>query len=450
MSPKVAVIGAGIAGLAAAYRLRETGIESVVFDKESFVGGRMSSEVIDGFVIDKAAYTWPEHHKNLTAFLSSMGMIEQLVQTPGTSSTFAGGSEYPIKIGSPKDFLTYKLLSLKNKKDMIKLYLYAQSLGGALDLTAPTERTFELEQETAADYILRNYDEEILEHAAWPIFCEILLGAPEYNSKVPFLATLKNVLWFKIFNLTGGIGALTQALAARLDVRLGSPVEHVSQDSSGAEFILEIGGMTPETLRFDAVIFAVPPPLIPDVFPEIDPELGPMLQRIEYSKSIVTAIALNRAYDGTSMINNLCRDRFRTIATLVYDRHKGPHRVPDGSELITAVLCENASNELFTCSDNEIADAVLKEAEAVLPGASRHVLFTRTYRWPFGAVQFPCGAIRHIDSVRALTKRQPGRIAFAGDGYYKASLETSFNTGVSAADKVAGTLRSGAGDRELK
>src|SRR4030042_4452724 len=123
MPPEIASIGAGISGLSAGYHLMKAGLKPVIFEKEAFVGGRMSSEELDGFIIEKAAYTFPEFHKNLTALLGEMDLDRSLVQTGGTSSTFARRTEYQIKIGSPGDFLRYKLLSLKNKKDMIQLFL---------------------------------------------------------------------------------------------------------------------------------------------------------------------------------------------------------------------------------------------------------------------------------------------------------------------------------------
>ena len=94
---------------------------------------------------------------------------------------------------------------LKNKKDMVKLFLYAQSLRKALRLGKPTPKTFELERDSAADYLLKNYDEQILERIAYPIFCEIFLGVPENNSKLALLATIRNLMRFKIFAFDDGI-----------------------------------------------------------------------------------------------------------------------------------------------------------------------------------------------------------------------------------------------------
>ena len=52
---RIAVIGAGIAGLACAYRLEKAGFEVVVYEKEAWVGGRMASRMKNGFVFDIGA-----------------------------------------------------------------------------------------------------------------------------------------------------------------------------------------------------------------------------------------------------------------------------------------------------------------------------------------------------------------------------------------------------------
>ena len=65
MKPKIGIVGAGISGLSAGYQLMKAGFKPFIFEKDSFVGGRMSSEKVDGFVIDKGAYTFPEFYQNL-------------------------------------------------------------------------------------------------------------------------------------------------------------------------------------------------------------------------------------------------------------------------------------------------------------------------------------------------------------------------------------------------
>lgn len=436
MDTKIVIIGSGIAGLSAGYKLMKAGFKPVIFEKESFVGGRMSSERVAGFTIDRGAYTFPEFHQNLRRFIGELGLESALFQTHGTSSTFSEGKEYQIKIGSVKDFLKYKLISVMSKKDMIKLFLYAQSLGKALDIVKPSQKTFKLEKESAAKYLLENYGEQILEKIAYPIFCEIFLGVPEDNSKLAFLATLKNLTRFKIFAFDDGMGQVSERVMKDLDVRLNSPVININPKTDKGPYEINVGGHNPESLVFDRVIFAVPLPIVPGILEKLPQELKQYFLKVSYAPSMVTALAVEGENSHTSMINNLLRTDFGVLGTVVFDHCKSPKRIPRGKNLVTAILCEKASRALFHETEERITAEVLKEMDALFPGFSNRVLFSKIYRWEHGAVQLPPGSVARQHSFHEKIENGFHNIYFAGDGLYKSSLEVSFNTGVLAANQI--------------
>jgi oxygen-dependent protoporphyrinogen oxidase len=346
MDTNVVIIGAGIAGLAAGYQLKKGGCDSIILEARSFVGGRMSSEECEGFIIDKGAYTFPDAHRNLLSFIQALGFRDHLLPTSGTTSTFSGGREYKIKIGSPMDFLKYKLLSGRNKRDMIKLFLYAQSLGKALDIGQPTSKTFDLERQSAAEYLRESFDEEILEKIAYPIFSEVFLGVPEQNSKLAFLATIKN---------------LTEGL-----------------------YEIHVGGENPRSYLAAGVISAVPLPLVINIVDGLSEDLADGFRSVRYAPSIVTALAVDREYPTTSMVNNLLRKDDRVLATVIFDHHKSPQRIPQGKSLVTAILCEPASRVLLAAPDARITEAVLEDVGKLYPGFADRLIFSRVYRWPHG------------------------------------------------------------------
>jgi oxygen-dependent protoporphyrinogen oxidase len=436
MDTKIAIIGAGISGLSAGYRLMKAGFKPVIFEKESFAGGRMSSDRASGFTIDRGAYTFPEFHQNLRRHIGELGLEYTLFQTNGTASTFSEGKEYHIKIGSVTDFLKYKLISMMSKKDMIKLFLYAQSLGKALDIVKPSQKTFELEKESAAEYLLENYGEQILEKIAYPIFCEIFLGVPENNSKLAFLATIKNLTRFKIFAFEDGMGIVPERLMKDLDVRLDSPVIKINPKADEGPYEVKVGGNNPKSLVFDEVIFAIPLPIVPEILEKLPQEFKRYFLEVVYSPSIVMALAVEGEYKHTSMINNLLRTDFGNIGTVVFDQHKSCKRVPQGKDLVTAILCEKAGRALFHETEERITAEVLKEMDILFPGFSNRVIFSRIYRWKHGAVQLPPGSVARQHSVRKAIENGFHNLYFAGDGLYKSSLEVSFNTGVQAANQI--------------
>jgi len=436
LNSKIAIVGAGISGLSAAYHLKKAGFKPVVFESESFVGGRMSSETVDGFIIDKAAYTFPGFYRNLKRLVNLIGMETSLGQTTSTSSTYCEGKRYPIKIGSPSDFLIFKLLSIKCKIDMIKLFLYARSIGKALNLNRPTPKTFELENESVTDYLRNHYDEQILERIAYPIFCEIFLGAPECNSIVSFLALLKNLSKFKIFAFDKGMGALPEHLKSGLDIRLNSPVFKIAALREKGPYEIEVGGTNARSLGFDTIILAIPPPLVPRLVENLPEKLNKYFQDIVYAPSIVVAMAIDREIKDVSMINNLLRAEFDILGTVVFDQHKGPKRVPRGKTLATCILQEKASRTLLHETDQKIVNHVLKELNALFPEFSNKILFTKIYQWEHGALQLPPGQLAKRHTVRGFLEDGWQNIYFAGESFPISSLEASFNTGIKAANQI--------------
>jgi len=445
MDTKVVIIGAGIAGLAAGCQLKKAGCSSIILEELPFVGGRMSSEECEGFIIDKGAYTFPAAHKNLSRFIQDFGLKNQLVRTSGTASTFSGGKEYQIKIGSPMDFLKYKLLTGRNKKDMIKMFLYAQALGKALDIVHPTGKTFDLEKQTAAEYLLESFDEVILEKIAYPIFSEVFLGVPEQNSKLAFLATIKNLTKFNIFAFTKGMGVVPEQLKRELDVRLNSPVVKIAPASREGLYEIQVGGDNPGSYLAEGVILAIPLPLVIHLVDGLPEELADAFRSVRYAPSIVTALAVDKEYQDTSMINNVLRRDSRVVATVVFDHHKSSQRIPKGKSLVTVILCEPACRTLFDEPDAKITEVVLEEMDKLYRGFSEKLIFSKVCRWLHGAVQLMPGSVRQQHVMRKMLGELPGNLFFAGDGLYKSSLEISFNTGVEAANRMIERLGSGNG-----
>jgi len=436
MDTRIGIVGAGISGLSAGYQLMKAGMKPILFEKECFVGGRMSSEIVEGFVIDKGAYTIPEFHKNTIQIIKEIGLEEFLEETSGTSATFNNGKKYEIKIGSPMDFLKYELLSIKNKKDLVNLFLYATSLRKSLNLNNPSEKTFDLEKESAAEYLLREYNREILELIAYPIFCEIFLGTPETNSKAAFLATIRNLTKFKIFSLDQGLGMLPEHLMKHLDVRLNSPVLNVQQESEKGPYVVNVGGNTPGSLTFDTLIFALPLPLLLEIFKDLPVSIKERFKEIQYAPSIVTVMAIDQPYTGTSFINNLLRKDFRVLGTLVFDHHKGFKHVPPGKGLATAILREQASQTLLETSEEFIHQEVIKEIETLFPNFSSKVIFSKVYRWKHGSIQLKPGTLYQQRLTRKTLEDHFQNLYVVGDGLYRSSIEVQLNMGTNAANQI--------------
>ena len=438
---QIAIIGAGIAGLAAGYRLQQAGFETIIFEREKFAGGRTASERVDDFVIDRGAYTIPEFHQQFLALITELGLGSQLIETASTTSIFEAGQEHRMKIGSYRDFFRYRLLSLKQKKDLIELYLKALALGRHLNLNQPTAKTFELEAETAAEFLTREYDTALLEKIAYPIFAEHYLGLPETNSRAALLASIRGLARFKIYSLNSGMGAVAQKLADGLDVRYNTPVTRIrSHSPHGPIEVLtqSPGSSVLEQMQCDFLIVAVPIPVVTAIWPDMPAIMKPLFRQMAYSPSIVVALGLDQPFEGASLVNCTLRSEYACLATVVMDCGKGPGRIPDGKGLATAILTEPASRKLLPAADEKIVAAVMPELGHLYPQLPQQVKFTRVYKWAHGAVQLPPLALLNQWKARKTVAESCRALYFAGDGMNKASIEVALRSGYAAADRILG------------
>jgi oxygen-dependent protoporphyrinogen oxidase len=281
-----------------------------------------------------------------------------------------------------------------------------------------------------------HYNEQILERIAYPIFCEIFLGTPETNSKIALCVLLKNLMKFKIFALADGMGSLPGHLSKDLDIRLNSPVTKIIPLGEKGPCEVEVGGVSPMSLEFDAVIMAIPLPRVPELVEKLPDELTQYFDTIVYAPSIVVALALEDQAQNTSMINNLLRSEFDILGTVVFDHHKSPRRVPSGKAMATAILREQASRKLFDQSDEKITDQVLNEMDNLFAKFSSKLMFFRIYRWEYGALQLPPGQLTKRKSVHHILDEGVNHIYFAGESFPISSLEASFNSGLNAANQI--------------
>src|SRR3989344_1745116 len=88
---RIAVIGAGIAGLTCAYELQKAGFEVTIFERDDRVGGRMATRVKDGLAFDIGANFFVEHYTHTNALAKELGVDWERME-PGEHLTFKEGA----------------------------------------------------------------------------------------------------------------------------------------------------------------------------------------------------------------------------------------------------------------------------------------------------------------------------------------------------------------------
>ena len=234
--PTAVVIGAGIAGLSAAYELWKAGFEVVIFEKERFTGGRMVElQMGPLFQFTHAVGVFEANHE-MFGLAAELGMADELHGPEALGLQDNGHGLYPSGLffdfqrlqaipglsDDPRRRLPDLKKDLDEMRDTIDPCLLAT--GASQDDESLKDYYERKLGKEAADELIRYWIDPVCEAWGWP---------PQMTSKVALLP------WFAQQNVKfvypkGGIGVLTRKLGSMLPVMNETTVRHITPpDSSG-------------------------------------------------------------------------------------------------------------------------------------------------------------------------------------------------------------------------
>ncbi|MGM0447602.1 MAG: NAD(P)/FAD-dependent oxidoreductase [Methanobacteriota archaeon] len=273
MNGDATVVGGGLAGLVAATRLAEAGADVTLYERRPDVGGRVRTETVDGFTLDRG----------FQVLFSSYPAVERELGTDGLDAldlrTFAPGATIcrpgsRSTLGDPLRDPLSALPSLLN--DEVSFSDKFRTLALRYDLANRDEADFFAGPDTPIREYLRDWGfaDDYVENFVEPFYGGITLDRTLSTSKHVFDYTFRAMGRGSIGVPAEGMAALPAALADRareagVEIRTGGAVESVrvagggripfrtgSADADGATVELA-DGSTRET---DAVVVATSPP----------------------------------------------------------------------------------------------------------------------------------------------------------------------------------------------
>ena len=363
---KVAVIGAGIAGLSAAYTLKKGGADVVVYEADNRPGGRMYSRHKDGLTFDCGANFFVDAYETMKLYAHELG-LEWI-------STLPGGSHRVIKDGKPhfyalaglKDILRFDVLPFPERLKLIwflvKLKTYYRHLN-FFELYNQSER---YDFSSAEEYLEKTVGRNAVDYIADPFTAIMQFHRSDDISVAGLLAlfdamTRQRNTTFNIRYTKGGIDEIPQALAKKLDVKYNTSVEKVENTPAG------VNVTTPHSVdSFDIVIMATTADAAntitgnkyaKDVFDEV-----------RYAKTIALSYKISvEAFSDNAHINYVPKVENEIISGYGNEMRKGDDIRNGDITLLTVYLHETAAETLLRKSDGEIFDVVSSELPKVCP-----------------------------------------------------------------------------------
>lgn len=426
------VIGAGIAGLSAAWALQRRGRSPLVLEAAEQVGGRMRSCACDDFLIDTGAQFLSSGYTRLIALAGEFGVALEPVAREH-SAIIRGQRLRAMRNGHPSDVLRSGLLGLRDCLALGWLqYRHRHALRGYSlgDYSAWAE----FDDEDTASWLRREAGTAAVVRLYEPLLEGFYFQQPETTSRALSLM-VSGFAWRGETTLSavGGMGALAAAMAGRLQVRCQ---EHVMALRELGEHVIV---QTPRALyQANHVVCALPAPQAAAVWTTApDPERA--LMRTDYSSSINIALMTGPGYtlppDWQRVYGVLVpRGERQRIAAFGVEAHKGRDRARAGT-LINAMLDDAAARELMDVDDASLLDHLRPELQQRLPGLGDDRWTARVFRWPQAEPRSPVGRARAVAAYRA-GHRGSERVLLAGDYLSAPYTEAAVESGQWAAAQL--------------
>lgn len=438
--PTAAVVGAGLSGLTAAYRLVQAGWDVEVFEAEQQIGGRTRSFVRDGYLVDTGASALAASYEPYLNLLEDLGLRDQIVPSAPCIGIYRAGDVHLIRLDRMlRSGLSTRLLPWTAKLRVLRMaldLLHARRRG-QLDYS-DMRKAAPLDTETARTYALRALDAELDSYLCEPVVRTMLISDTDRVSKVELFSGIANIFTTKIFAMLGGQGRPAQALADRLDVTIGAPVQRVRLNGAQVEVGVLINGH-PEARRYDACVIATPLPVAAGICPDRRDVLAPLNDALTYTQAITVAIGTSERPSCPAMLVQMPSREDPDIALMFLDHNKAPDRAPTGRGLIGCCWESQAAASWMSASDEDIVRHTLSSVRRVLPDIGA-VEFSHVTRWRRALPLTGIGAYRLIGEFNAALDPDD-RVQFAGDYMSAAGQHTAVEFGSRAAANLIAANR---------
>jgi oxygen-dependent protoporphyrinogen oxidase len=492
-APRIAVIGGGITGLAAAHRLHELLPLSLLslYEASSRLGGILETVRTENFLIERSADNFLTRLPHAVELCRRLGIADELRSTDDSrrrAFVVKGGQLLPIPDGfylmSPRKlgpFFASPLLSLSAKVRVLAEPLILRGPAAQTQYAEPQRLISNVRppsiDESVASFARRRLGREVFERLVQPLVAGIYTADPETLSMAAtmpeFLAqereqgsllrascrrphtddsaqTASGARYSLFAAPNKGIGYLIDSLQNRLppnSIHLNAPVAGMQSTSDGRWLLRLAENAKLETRNpqstFDAVILATPAYAAAILLKRRDPELAAALASIQYAGCAIISLGFKRdqiahPLNGFGIV--VPHIEGRRIIAASFASQKFPGRAPDNAALIRVFLGGALQPELLQLDDEQLRQIALQEVKDLLNVAGEP-LITDVARRPRSMPQYLVGHLDRVALIERLIARHPA-LALAGNAYHGVGIPQCIASAEAAAESIAAQLAS--------
>jgi oxygen-dependent protoporphyrinogen oxidase len=428
------VVGSGIAGMTAAFRLKQAGYSVRVLEAESEIGGRMSTRRRDGFTFDRAATLLAGPYRFLAELIAELGLKDRIEYRHFSIGTFRAGKVHALRSDHIlRDSLFSGLLSWRSKLLMMRVMVdavRARPLLSYADLSVAAP----LDVESAKDYALRRLNAELLDYVVDPAIAAMVATDAEHASVVNFLFIVSNYIGVGAYRYEGGVDFLVEELARRVPVEIGACVQSVVEREDHVEIHWERGGV-PCTERCAVSVIAVPAPKVTALYSQLTSSQQQIINDYQYTSCFAGHFGLSSPPNLDADLVQIPPCESPGLVTLYQPHRIGRSVVPPGQAMVVGFFSNAWCRERTHLSDDDLLEAMIGLIEPLIPNIRQTIVLTSVDRWSPGLFSSGPGTIKAMAAFKAQIKAG-SRVQLAGDYFSFCSTNASAMSGDAAARRI--------------
>jgi oxygen-dependent protoporphyrinogen oxidase len=445
---RIAVIGGGITGLAAAHaavgqgRDREQPVHVTLVEGSSRLGGNLRTDSAGGFVFDAGPDAWVSTKPHATVLVRELGLGSSLIETnPRTRRYYIA---WQGRLHAVPEGLVLGVPTRLAPLALSRLFSLGGKLRMACEPFVPARRFAGDEDESIGSFVRRRLGREAAERLAAPLLGGISSGDPEelsIRAAFPQLVAMEREHGSLVrgmraaararaaasrkadsaspagaggfLSLSGGLGQLVDVLSARLEtegvvMRLGTEVRSIER--VGPRWWLRMAEGS--SVEADRVAVCVPPRVAAPLVAPLDAAAARELGTIEHGSMTLVFLGYRRQdvrhpLDGVGFVAR--REPAQPLVAATWVSSKWSGRAPDGHALLRCFLTDEMD-------DAQAVDAARAGLRSLM-GIDANPVTARVYRLSQASPMMRVGHLSLIGRVRAdLARAAPG-LMVAGGGY---------------------------------
>src|SRR5476649_2437035 len=448
----VAIIGAGITGLTAAFYLKRKGVPVTVYEAGSRAGGVIQSSRQNGFLAESGPNTILETSPKIFELIRDLNLeSRRIYPSPHAKNRYVVHDKKPVVMPSSQaEFLTTKLFSARAKFALAREPFVPPRRDGV--------------EESVAEFVLRRLNQEFLDRAIDPLVAGIYAGDPHklsvrqafpklLEAEQKYGSLIKGQFFganerqksgeisrrdAKMFSFDEGLQVLTDALAAQLSdsLKLNTPVTKLLQTKEDWRI-----STSSSEIEHSAVIYCGTAFKLAELKIESQTPLNfSSFSEIRHPPVASVVLGFRREdvthpLDGFGMLIPKI-EGFKILGT-IFSSSLFPNRAPEGHVTLTSYIGGERQPELASLPAEKLVELVCEDLRVLL-GVKGKPVFTHHHFWPRAIPQYNVGYEKFKDLLNEIESKAPG-LFFAGSFRSGVSLGDSIMSGGNVAERVAGT-----------